>query len=269
MDKKRCIAVAGLIGMEVWVCAGAVAQKVPTLGKILERLQENLNQYDSSVPSFFCDERVLSFAQRGPGPVNTMIGTVTDSTFLLKRIPRPDDQVILRESREVKKVNGKPVTGDSIGGGMLFVGAFSNGLALVSLSQQACMDYTLEPSDPGQPKAPVLVEFASVAAGKRPADCRMQEDVSGRAVIDPETMQVKRMQFHAPHHMIGTRMGWWDVTVEYAPVELDGKIFWLPKKISESMSDRATSWSYGASYRNYHKMEATSRILSSDETPAP
>jgi hypothetical protein len=252
MDKKRCIAVAVLIGMEVWVCAGAVAQKASTLAEILERLQENLNQYDSSVPSFFCDERVV------------MGGTVTDSTFLLKRIPRPDDQVILRESREVKKVNGKPVTGDSIGGGMLFVGAFSNGQALVSLSQQACMDYKLTSN-----QDPIMVEFASVAAAERPTGCRMQEDVSGRAVIDPETMQVTRMQFHAPHHMIGTEMGWWDVTVEYASVELGGKIFWLPKRISESMAVRRTSWSYNASYRNYHKMEATSRILPSDETPAP
>lgn len=262
MDKKRCIAVAVLIGMEVWVCAGAVAQKVPTLGEILQRMQENLDRYDSSVPSFFCDERVFTASPRAP--VGAMGGTVTDSTFLLKRIPRPDDQEILRESREVKKVNGKPVTGDSIGGGMLFVGAFSNGLALVSLSQQACMDYRLTSN-----KDPILVDFASVPAAKRPADCRMQEDVSGRAVIDPETMQLTRIQFHAPHHMIGTEMGWWDVTVEYAPVELDGKMFWLPKSIYESMAVRKASWSYDASYRKYHLMEATSRILPFDETTAP
>ena len=261
MNTKRCIAAAVLIGMGVWVCARAVAQNAPTLGEILKRLQENLDQYDSSVPSFFCDERVLTASPRAPMGYG---GTVTDSTFLLKRIPRPDDQVILRESREVKKVNGKPVTGDSIGGGMLFVGAFSNGLALVSLSQQACMDYTLTSN-----KDPILVEFASVAADKRPADCRMQEDISGSAVIDPETMQVTRMQFHAPHHMIGTEMGWWDVTVEYAPVELDGKTFWLPKRIYESMAVRRASWSYDASYRKYHLMEATSRILPFDETPAP
>jgi len=261
MDKKRCIAVAGLIGLEVWVCAGALAQNAPTLGEILQRLQENLNQYDSSVPSFFCDERVLTASPRAPMGYG---GTVTDSTFLLKRIPRPDDQVILRESREVKKVNGKPATGDSIGGGMLSVGAFSNGLALVSLSQQACMDYTLTSN-----KDPIVVEFASVAGDKRPADCRMQEDVSGRAVIDSETMQLTQIQFHAPHHMIGTEMGWWDVTVEYAPVELDGKMFWLPKRIYESMAVRKASWSYDASYRKYHLMEATSRILPSDETSVP
>ena len=66
MDKKRCIAVAVLIGMEVWVCAGAVAQKVPTLGEILQRMQENLDRYDSSVPSFFCDERVFTASPRAP-----------------------------------------------------------------------------------------------------------------------------------------------------------------------------------------------------------
>ena len=88
---ERCTAVAGLIGMGVWVCAGAVAQTAPTLEEILERLQENLTQYDSSVPSFFCDERVLTASPRAPMGYGA---TVTDLTFSRKRIPRPDDQAL-------------------------------------------------------------------------------------------------------------------------------------------------------------------------------
>jgi hypothetical protein len=257
LDKKRCIAVAGLIGMGVWVCAVAVAQKDPTLGEILQRLQENLDRYDSTVPSFFCDEHVESG------------GAVTNSTILLKRIPRPDDNVILRESREVKTVNGKPATADSADGGILLDGVFSNGLELVSMSQQACMDYSLKSINPEHSKDTILVEFTSVAAGERSPACLMQEDVSGSVLIDPKTMQITRMQFHAPHHIIGTGMGYLNVTVEYAPVELDGKSFWLPTRISERMADRRFSWRYDATYRNYHKMEVTSRILPLEKTPTP
>jgi hypothetical protein len=265
LDKKRCIAVAVLIGMGVWLCARAIAQNVPTLGEILQRLQENLNQYDSAVPSFFCDEHVVTSARRR----GDRGGAVTDSTFLVKRIPGSDDKMNLQESREVKTVSGKPATADSIGGGFLIEGAFSNDLALVSLSQQACMDYSLKSINPDHSKDPILVEFASVAAGERSPACLMQEDVSGSVLIDPETTQVTRMQFHAPHHIIGKEMGSLDVTVEYAPVELDGKSFWLPKSISERMADSLFSWTYVATYLNYHKMEVTSRILPFEETPAP
>lgn len=265
LDKKRCIAVAVLIGMGVWVCARAIAQKVPTLGEILQRLQENMNLYDSAVPSFFCDEHVVASVHSRGGRG----GTVTDSTFYLKRIPGPDDKMNLQESREVKRVNGERATADSIGGGFLLEGAFSNGLALVSMSQQVCMDYLLKSINPDHSKDPILVEFTSVAAGERSTACLMQEDVSGRVLIDPETMQVTRMQYHAPHHIIGKEMGSLDVTVEYAPVVLDGKSFWLPKSISERMADSLFSWTYVATYLNYHKLEVTSRILPFEETPAP
>jgi hypothetical protein len=267
LNKKCCFAVAVLLGMGVWVCARAVAQKAPTLVGILQQLQENLNQYDSAVPSFFCEEHVVSSAhsQRSSGSSHT----VTDSTFYLKRIPRPDERMNLEESREVKRVNGKPATGDLIGGTLYPHGAFSNDLALVSLSQQVCMDYSLKSIDPGHSEDPILVEFASVAAGERSTACLMQEDLSGRVLIDPETMQVTQMRFHAPHHMIGTVMGSWDVTVEYGPVVLGAERFWLPERISESMADRLLSWTYDATYRNYHKMEVTSRILPIEETPAP
>ena len=276
INRQRSIALAGLLGMGmcgIGVCAGASAQ-VPTLEEILTRLQKNLDRYDSTVPSFFCDEEVDASARRGhpsPGYVPmTVGGTATDSTFFLQRISRPNDPMTLKESREVKKVNGKLAPANSIGGGKLYDGAFTDGLALVSLSQQACMQYSLEPIDPRYyPGDPILVEFTSVPAGQRAPACRIQEDVSGSVQVDPETMQVTRLQLHAPHHLVGTGTGYWDVTVEYAPVELAGERFWLPRKISETMADRSMSWFSVARYRHYHRMEATSRILPSDEVAAP
>jgi hypothetical protein len=114
----------------------------------------------------------------------------------------------------------------------------------------------------------------------------MKEDLSGRVQIDPVTMQVTHLEFTAPHHFIGTAeqptyyglrleanwiVGQWDVTVEYAPVVLEGKRFWLPTKISDRMRSSlvVNRWSYDATYSNYHKLEVTSRILPGDGSTAP
>ena len=117
--RGRWMAVAGLLGVMVGLRAGA-AQKAetttqkaqtqttetPTMHEILQRLQENLEQYDSGVPSFFADEHVVS---RMVPDVHDQ-ETVTDSVFRLKRTPHPDHTTTLEESREVKTVNGQPAT---------------------------------------------------------------------------------------------------------------------------------------------------------------
>ena len=276
----RWIAVAGLLSAVVGLHVGAAQNtETPTLEAILERLQQNLDHYDATIPSFFCDEHVVSSIG---DPYRLLVSlTVTDSNFRLKRVPNPDGTITLQESHEVKTVNGRPATGDSVNGPAYLSGAFSNGLALVSLSQKACMTYSLAPIKPVDTRKPILVQFASVDASERPTDCLMQEDIGGRVSIDPATMQIRRMEFHAPNHVIGPEsktsngvrtppvVGTWDVTVEYAPVLLGGKSFWLPTKTSETMIDRTrkNEWSYDAAYRNYHKLEATSRILPDSEVP--
>jgi hypothetical protein len=291
LGSVRWVVVAGVIAIAVGVRAGTAQQAAnpeqktatPKLEEILQRLQENLDQYDTGVPSFFCDEHVVSTII--PDPKHE--SSVTDSTFRLKRAldPALEGSTILEESRDVKMVNGQPATGDTVGGPAYLRGAFSNGLAMVSADQQACMRYTLRPIKQNKPGDAITIQFASVPARVRPSTCGMQEDVSGRVQIDPVTMQVTHLEFTAPRHFIGTTnnptyygprleanwiVGRWDVTVEYAPVVLDGKSFWLPTKISDKMrSDLVINrWSYDATYSNYHKLEVTSRILPSDGTTA-
>ena len=282
---KGCwVASAGVVCVVVGLSVGAQQVQTPTLEEILQRLQENVDQYQSQVPSFFCDEHVVSTIL----PDTKHESNVTDSTFRLKRAldPAVEGRIVLEESHEVKQVNGRPATGDTTDGPAFLRGAFSNGLALVSANQQACMRYTLKPIKQDKRSDPIVVQFASVPARVRPSTCGMQEDVSGRVQIDPVTMQVTHLEFTAPRHFIGTTnnptyygprleanwiVGRWDVTVEYAPVVLDGKSFWLPTKISDKMrSDLVINrWSYDATYSNYHKLEVTSRILPADGTNGP
>jgi hypothetical protein len=206
--RGRWIVVAGLVGAVLGLCAGAQTTQTtetsaeqtatPTLGEILQRLQENLDQYDSGVPSFFCDEHVVSRVEPGLPSQNT----VTDSVFRLKRVVNPNHTTTLEESREVKTVNGRPATKEKIDGPSIVDGAFEGGLDVVSLNQTACMNYTLERINRNRPSEPIVVRFASVLTPENKGGCLLQENGRGRVLIDPATMQITRMELTTPHHTI-------------------------------------------------------------------
>jgi hypothetical protein len=244
------------------------------LEQVILRLQKNLDQYDADVPSFFCDEHVVSRMV----PDLHDRETVTDSVFRLKRALNSDHTTTLEESREVKTVNGQPAKSQEMDGPSLLGGAFEGGLAVVSVSQQACMNYTLERTRRNDPKAPIIVRFSSVLTPENKGDCLLHEDGKGRVFIDPATMQISRMELTTPHHIIipedsySPVKGEWVLSVDYAPVVLNGETFWMPATITSHATSspgtfHATEWSFTATYRNYHKLEVTSRIVPSGGTP--
>lgn len=255
----------------------SAASTPPTLDEILQKLEANLDRYDSSVPSFFCDEHVASRVFPSPGHPDT----VTDSVFRLKRVLQGGDKIALIESREIKTVNGKPATSQDIDGPTILSGAFEGGLAVISLSQRACMNYSLERPKRNEPKASTIVRFSSVLTPENSAGCLLQEEGKGRAFIDPAAMQITRLELTTPHHVItpgslydppttGDRV----LAINYAPVQLEGQTFWMPSTISSTVtSGRGTFheivWSYKATYRSFHKLEVTSRIVPAGEGKAP
>jgi hypothetical protein len=267
----------------------ASAQQVqpPTLEGILQTLQDNLDAYHRGIPSFLCDEHAVSKM----APLLTTSqqmrtrsqNTVTDSTFRVKRTTNADGDTTLTESRDVKSVNGHDAEGTEITGPAIFIGALSGGPVLVSLGQTACMRYTLQPIKPGDSRKPIVVEFASLPAKERPANCVLAEDGSGHASIDPASMQVTHLEFKVPNHTIFAggknangrdvppTKGIWGASINYASVVLGGKTFWMPTSIDAKMTggNGPTVWSFNATYSNYHKLEVTSRILPYSETPAP
>jgi hypothetical protein len=261
------------------------AQQNPALmlDDILARLESNLHTYETTVPSFFCDEHVVSQVVPSIGNQDT----VSDGIFRLKRITNPDNSISLDESRQIRTVNGKPADADDLNGPMVIKGAFSGGLAIVSLSQKACMRYSLRPIKPGHPDAPYIVQFESLYESKHPARCLLQEEGSGRVFIDPHTMQITHIELTAPRHVLyqpspsfigrigvdpAPAMGIWTVSVDYAPVPLGGRIFWMPSTIASTTSNQnipgaaLAVWSFKAHYSNYHKLEVTSRIVPPEDS---
>ena len=254
------------------------AQQQDTLDKILDRLDANLNYYDARLPSLFCDEHVVS-SQVEPGMRD--VNTVADSVFRLKRTPQPDHTVSLVESREIQLVDGKPATSQPHYDPTVLNGAFEGGLAVISRSQTACMSYSLQRTKRGRPSEPYVVRFATALTPQNSAGCLLQENCSGRAFIDPVSLQVTRLELTTPHHVIipwgpftSPIKGRRDLSVDYAPVLLGGETFWMPsaitmRNVSGSGTFHLMIWSYKATYRNYHLMEVKSRILPGDAAPAP
>jgi hypothetical protein len=273
---------AKLLAATLLVAHPVFAQRThpPTLDEILQRLENNLHDYDTKVPSFFCDEHVVSYVYPG----NRQQNTITDSVFRLKRVLQPDHTSSLEESRSVNTVNGKAPTSQDLSGPTVLSGAFEGGLAVVSLSQRYCMNYKLDRIRTDRPPASYVVRLSTDLNPPKPADCLLQESTKGQAILDPATLEITRLELTTPHHVIfsglepgsgyeqlkGERL----VTVDYAPVQLDNRVFWMPATITSRVSAGAntfhpTTWSFKATYRNYHKLEVTSRILPADNAPAP
>jgi hypothetical protein len=269
---------AAILLVTMLAFSSALSAQQDTLDKILDRLDANLNYYDARLPSLFCDEHVVA-SQVEPGMRD--VNTVADSVFRLKRTLQPDHTVSLVESREIQLVDGKPATSQAHYDPTVLNGAFEGGLAVISRSQTACMSYSLQRTKKDPLGEPYVVRFATMLTPQNSAGCLLQENSSGRAFIDPVSLQVTRLELTTPHHVIipwgpftSPIIGRRDLSVDYAPVLLGGETFRMPsaitmRNVSGSGTFHMMIWSYKATYRNYHLMEVKSRILPGGAAPAP
>src|SRR5438067_9985984 len=251
-------AVIWAVALLVLPPAYSMQSRAVSLDQILERLERNLQDYDRTIPSFFCDEHLVS--EMFPGRRQDV--TVADSIFRVKRVENADHSTSLVESREFKGI-GAPSSTEFEGPAMI-EGVFEGGLAVVSASQQACMEYDLQKPKHGK----YTIRFKTRNDPPSPTDCLLQEKAHGEAIVDAASMQITRLELVTPQHTIGGgRNPWyrplkgeWVVTAEYAPVLLDGKTFWMPSTVTSRVTSdpntfHSTTWLFKASYRNFHKLE--------------
>jgi hypothetical protein len=240
--------------------AAAPDPQARSLHDILVRLQSNLTDYLTNVPSFFCDERVIS-NRKQPGLPDKR--TTTDSVFRLRRDSKLGKPV-LTESREIKTVDGSRANGEELHGPSILNGVFASGASIVSMEMSRCFNYKLEP--PGTlNKAPAII-ISFNAKPKIPSNesCLNVESQSGRAFIDPVTLHTERVETHIPNHQVSPNLKvLWTWAVDYAPVSLANRQFWMPKAIVSKAvaNDASATWEFNANYSNYHKLTVTSHIV--------
>jgi hypothetical protein len=242
-----------------------------TLDAILIRLQNNLTVYRATVPDFFCDEQVVSTMYMQHQPYGR---TATDSIFRLRRLEASKssidksgtDKLIHRfiESREIKTVDKKPAKKQDLSGPAIFAGAFSNALQVVSLDLRDCYNYHLVPHQRLHRHPVLVIDYALKDTAISDQACPGPEMHSGRAFIDPQTMEIVRIEQRTPDHEINPGVyGPWTWSIDYAEVIFNDKPFWMPKTVSSiaTAKDSRFEWTFVATYRNYHKLTVTSRIL--------
>ena len=83
----------------------------------------------------------------------------------------------------------------------------------------------------------LVLEYALKSPLPAGAQCPVREQTTGRAFIDPSSMQIVRLEQQRPRHDEGSgRPVAWSWSIDYARVMMDGKHFWLPKTISSKAS---------------------------------
>ena len=255
----------------------AVAQDTPlTVDAVVQKLQANLDAYAKTIPSFLVEEHIdsatsttaVQISRRGPD-VSSNHEMRAESIFRLKRkIDPANNTFTFVESRDVITIDGRPARGRGIDAPTMIVGAFSGGLAFVSEDERACMTYTLEPSKPGRP---IIVRYQSAPHIAHPEECILAEETSGRVWIEPASMQIERIEVEVPRHLLTLVLGdgrsappvmtHWSVEVDYKPVVLNNRTFWLPATITSNCSNDDAQWSFRGAYRNYRLLEVSSRVI--------
>ncbi len=100
-----------------------IAQKVPTLDQILSRAQNNVKEFEFSLPDFMCDEKITSQELLHGKAVHT---TIVDSVFIGTQ-NKSEQNKPFTESREIKTVDGRqPRKNQQLEGPFLYGGGFSS-----------------------------------------------------------------------------------------------------------------------------------------------
>jgi len=231
----------------------------PSLEETLRRLAENVQKFETTLPDFVCDERLTS---RRIVDGATKAETVTESLFVGRQ---PNERrSIFVEDREIQAVNGKPVAkGRRLKGPYFFLGGFSSLLDITFSEKWAPFhNYRV-----GEPETVAGKELLVVAFDTKDGQTEIKQTVegkqlasqdTGKAWIDPGSMQVVRLERRSLHLPPAVRS--LAVAVDYAPVTLDGKTFWMPKAMRAEQTTNSKSPTQGvclAEYGNYRKFDVS------------
>src|SRR5215471_12065883 len=104
-------------------CAVGQAQAVSKLEQILLRLQDHVQEFETSLPDFICDETITSRELMGGKIIHE---TVIESSF--RGVQHKDKEGWpFTETREIQTIDGRPAAkGQQLTGPFFFGGGFSS-----------------------------------------------------------------------------------------------------------------------------------------------
>ena len=251
------------IGMACFLWpAGVSTQDLPKLDHVLLRVRDHISEFERTLPDFVCDETITSRELMG-GRVQHE--TVIDSTFM-GRQRKVETGVPFTESREIRTVDGRAAAkGQQLVAPFLFGGGFSSILHEIFARENApYFHYKIIGTEKFEGRAAVIVRLETRHGQKRLLYREMFGSQvvlkgRGRAWIDLESMNVLRLelQYLDPPSPEGEL----SVSVDYAPVAINGKTFWMPRKVTAEQTisnpKMPVGGQYVADYSNYHQFNVS------------
>lgn len=254
--------------------SGFAQQPKPAVDEVLARVRANIAALQASIPSFSCDEQIDSqLLSKGKIKDEMKI----DSEFRMVREPSESASIGgLAESRVHKTVNDHPVMDQSDAPPFSLYGGYANMLDFVGLA--SCMDYQLEAAPAAAPAGAILLNGSqNKDIG---AECSSTRAYVINAVLDGTSLDLLHADFTTQDVNFGKiastlptvaapfTSNTMKVSVDYAPVELGGTSFQLPKRIVADVEDhkKPLKYHYVAAYNSCRRYTASARIIP-DEDP--
>jgi len=242
----------------------AVAQ---SLNEVLGAVSKNVKEFQDQLPDFVCNERVTSRQfdsgrMRKEKVVESVFTGVQRSTEENRR------RFAFAESREVVAIDGKAARKGARFPKLPyhFDGGFSSLLIMTFAPDNLQYhDYSIADRRKSEKDDALLVQFATKEGQQKlralfQGTELVEKDV-GAAWIDSKSFRVLRLlrqSLNLPRFF--TRSV---ATVDYGPMNIDEKQFWMPTKISAEVTERnsGATVTYLAEYSDCRKFTADIRIV--------
>ena len=241
----------------------AQAQQPLSLDQLLSQIEVNTERYSATVPSFVCNEHILSQeVHEGKSKRETTV----DAVFSVTRSTAKANT--LEESREIKLIDGRPAAGKKMTMPLSFSGGFSGALnKFLSSDHRSCFEYAADASTQ-PPKGTAAFTFVAKPAAAKDTSCAsIKPGTMGKFTVDTTSMQVTHIERTVQNPVGKDQTVLGTAAVDYAPVVLNGKSFWLPTTITAFTTEtsKTNSVRFAARYNDYHRFAATATILPADK----
>jgi hypothetical protein len=241
------------------------AQAVPNLKQVLERVQSHVSEFEHGLPDFICDETITSRELWGGKAKHE---TVMESTFMGKQ-RKVENGTPFTESRQIRTIDGHPAAqGQQLIAPFLYGGGFSSTLDEIFARENAqYFKYKTAGTELLEGRTTAVVMFETRSGQKRLLyrDLFGQRSYlkgRGKAWIDLESMNIARLELH--YLDPPASQGELAVAVDYAPVVINDKTFWMPRTVTAEQTipnpKVPVGGKYVAEYSNYHEFNVSHKI---------
>ena len=235
--------------MIFFMVAGFALQDVPPLQEMLDRIGSNVQQLQDTLPDITCKEKLTL------RPPNPSLGSYSHEALITTSRFPGRGQVYFRVSRQVTSAKGRPSAP---------INRIQNQLADLTLafgpSSRSSTNYRFARRQNLQGVPAYVIEFetrkgasSSNRGGTVTGLGDPRQTVKGKGWVDSISMQVLRIEVSERYSSEGASE---DTVLDYRPVNIDGKTYWLLTKLSKK--NGYSQWA--AEYSECRKFEVTSQI---------